>query len=347
MHPRRYRPQAGWLLRSAVVLGLAFALLMGVSTAAATTSRSSQNLTTLRIGVPTTIVTGAPYLADKWGYLRKEGIKPEFIVATTGQLLTQAMLAGDVDVATSSFIIPMQLAEQGQQLRLLSNTCDKQSLAILVPKSSSLQRIGDLAGKKVGVAALGSAQQTTFGVLLQQNGLQSNSVTYVPVGTGPTAVAAFRRGIIDALFTSDPGIQILRLSGEARIISDLRRGQGGAVANVPSVGTFTTLKFIQENTAVAHAYTRALTRTLKRMKAQPRQAANVFLSLPQYKTAGGARVVRSAVLGDVPCFTPYITRAQINAASSVFTAAGVLKQPHTYEQTVAVRFAKEWNVNWK
>ena len=320
---------------------------------AARAHSAAKTLTPVTFGVPPNIVTGTAYLADAWGYFKQYGIAPSFVTAPSGTLLTQAMIGGSINFATSSFYIPMQVAEKGQALQLVVGGYDSQATAVMVPTASSIATnaptrtvLTALQGKRIGVAALGSAQQTTFQAMLVENGLPSNYVTFIPVGVGATAVAAFSAGEIDALFSSDPAIQILTGNHTAKIVIDQRppKNQGGPIAKVPSVGTFATKAYIAANPQVTAGVVKALSLALQRAHKYPAQAAKALETFPTYTATNSNEIILESCEGDASGFSPLITPKQILTTSAVLEAGGVLTQLHTYQQVVAAQYAKDWTI---
>ena len=62
---------------------------------------------------------------------------------------------------------------------------------------------------KIGITAPGSSTHFMVLHMMAQAGLKPDDAAFIGVGTGPTAVAAARRGEIDALVNVDPVISLL------------------------------------------------------------------------------------------------------------------------------------------
>ena len=73
---------------------------------------------------------------------------------------------------------------------------------------------------KIGVTAPGSSTHFMVRIMMAQAGLKADDAAFIGVGAGPTAVAAAKRGEIDALVNVDPVINLLE---SEKAIRDRRR----------------------------------------------------------------------------------------------------------------------------
>ena len=69
---------------------------------------------------------------------------------------------------------------------------------------------------KIGVTAPGSSTHFMVLHMMAQAGLKPDDASFVGVGAGPTAVAAAKRGEIDALVSVDPVINLLQSENAIR-----------------------------------------------------------------------------------------------------------------------------------
>jgi ABC-type nitrate/sulfonate/bicarbonate transport system substrate-binding protein len=325
---------------------MVFGMVLVVACGGSSPSAASTPATVLtHWGIPPAASVALPYLADKWGYFKAEGIAVDYFTQPSGVTLTQALLAGDIDFISSAIEIPMQTAEQGQQLRNVSGEDARPASAVMVPTGSSIQSVADLKGKKIGVAAIGSSQNTEVKVILSDAGVAASAVTFVPVGVGATAVAAFRAKQIDALDSSDPAIQVLTMSGEARILVDFRKGEGGSHVQAPSTAITASLAFIQKSPDVVHRVVRALARAAKRAHDHPDQVFTVFRGLDIFKALDDA-TLRDIANTVAPNFSATLNEAEIATANERALAGGTVKQTHAFADVVATQFAPDWKATY-
>lgn len=141
---------------------------------------------------------------------------------TAGPQQTQAMAAGDVDIAhclgsTSALLA----AAGGVDLRIVGiYSRAPEAFVILVPQTGGAASVAELKGKKVAGPKGTVLHQLLVGAL-RQAGLSPADVTFVPMGI-PESVAALAGGAVDAALAAGPAVPKAEASG-ARILAT---GQG-------------------------------------------------------------------------------------------------------------------------
>ena len=75
-------------------------------------------------------------------------------------------------------------------------------LAVRKDKAAQVKSFADLKGMKIGVTAPGSSTNFFVNALIAQARLKPDDVSIIGVGTGLAAVAAMKKGEIDAISTS-------------------------------------------------------------------------------------------------------------------------------------------------
>jgi NitT/TauT family transport system substrate-binding protein len=125
-----------------------------------------------------------------------------------------------------------------------------------------------LKGLKIGVTSPGSSTHFMAAYMLVRSGLKVDDASFVGIGVTSTAVAAARRGEIDALVSSDPMISLMQSEGLIRIVADTRTREGTqAVYGGPYPGglVYTTPAFIAREPEKVQAVVTAFVRALKWM----------------------------------------------------------------------------------
>ena len=79
---------------------------------------------------------------------------------------------------------------------------------------------------KIGITAPGSSTHFMVRYMMAQAGLKADDAAFIGIGAGPTAVAAVRRGEIDALVNVDPVISLLESEKAIRVVADTRTLEG-------------------------------------------------------------------------------------------------------------------------
>src|SRR5215469_7258424 len=110
-------------------------------------------------------------VGDKLGIFKKHGLDLTIVDFTGGSKMTQAMVAGSIDIGVGA----------GR------------------PWDSSIRSLDQLKGKRIGVSTAGSLTDWLAKDLARKKGWRPQAITVVTMGNAPTAViAAFREHLVDA-----------------------------------------------------------------------------------------------------------------------------------------------------
>ena len=193
-------------------------VLLTSCTAPGDASEGTGRLTPLSISVfPNSVEVLMVSVADEAGFFEDNGLKVEQVALTGGPALVTSLISGSVDIATAVNGIVWPVIKQGEEVTALTGNARGWFNLIGqpdVPTADSVEK-GDLSqlekikGLKVGVSALGSAQQIAIQVMLADAGLPNDWVTWVPVGGVATAVTAFQNKQIDLLSTIPPELELI------------------------------------------------------------------------------------------------------------------------------------------
>jgi NitT/TauT family transport system substrate-binding protein len=173
-----------------------------------------------------------PYtIAQEQGFFEDAGLAVETVVAPSGPALSAALIGGTTQIATgvTQGIIPAM--QQGQALRAMA-PFGRMDLGLVVPEGSDVTDVSDLEGKNIGVTARGAVSETFARTMLEEAGVDPESVTYVAVGPLPAQIAAFTQGAIDASsFSSDATIVAEGQGVELRTLVNTLDGSAGELSD--------------------------------------------------------------------------------------------------------------------
>jgi len=93
-------------------------------------------------------------------------------------------------------------------------------------QGGSVKSFKDLKGFKIGVTAPGSSTNFFVNALIAREGLKADDVAIIGVGTGLSAVAAMKKGDIDAMSNLDPVMTKLEQDGDIAVLADSRTEEG-------------------------------------------------------------------------------------------------------------------------
>ena len=190
----------------------------------------------------------------------------------SGNLITEAILAGALDAGSMSEIPPIFVAPKKPALKLVAVLrSDVNNQVVLVPAHSDIESIRDLKGKRIGYIKSTTSHYILLKIL-KELGLGWGDVT--PVALSPQdGRAAFERGSLDAWVIFGPAGFLARQATGARILTTgLGRLSGSHVKSqdihLVSVEPFKDRKEITPKRHGQHAL-RIISRTIATPNPEP------------------------------------------------------------------------------
>ena len=169
-------------------------------------------------------------VTERLGLFREQGLEVEISDFPGGARALQALVGGSADVVTGAFDHTIQMQAKQQPVTAVIQLGDFPGyvLAVLASKAQGYRSPSDLKGFKIGVTAPGSSTQFMAQHLMVKHGLKRDDASFVGVGASASAVAAVRRGEIDAIVNVDPVISLLESENRIRVAADTRTLAGRA-----------------------------------------------------------------------------------------------------------------------
>jgi NitT/TauT family transport system substrate-binding protein len=272
---RGTRRRAGLSLAMAALL--AAGSLTGCSALGGTDNSSSGNASvekaTIKVAILPTIDLSPLFLAQKEGYFKAEGLTVQVVDAPSGQATLQKMISGEVDIAFATYV-PFFLAKSKgvADIKLVADSvsASPNSNVIVTSPNSPVKTVKDLAGKKIGVTATGTASDTLTKAIMKANGVDYTKVQFVPTPF-PAMAAALTHGDIDAAYMAEPFItQAEKSIGAAKVVDVA----SGPTEDFPIAGYGALAKFVSANPKTVAAFQRAMKKasdeaSTDRAKVQP------------------------------------------------------------------------------
>ena len=145
----------------------------------------------------------------------------------------QALVGGAVEYAATSFDVALQAFANGADIKRFATTgrLPLFALATAPEQADTLTDVAGLAGKTVGVSALGNADHALLLYLLELAGADAGEVRFATLGVN--LYDALRLGQVDAGMVQEPALSLLE-EGSSRVLfnamnlEDAERYLGGA-----------------------------------------------------------------------------------------------------------------------
>jgi NitT/TauT family transport system substrate-binding protein len=290
------------------------AVLLLVSPANAQ-SIEKQHLT-LGVGGKTALYYLPLTLCERLGYFKEQGLDVTINDFRGGAQSLQALVGGSVDVVTGAYEHTIRMQAKGQDIRAVIELGRFPGIVVGLRKdrAQTYKSAADLKGAKIGVSAPGSSTNFFVMYLMAKAGLKPADASYIGVGIGPSAVAAIKKGDIDALSNLDPMMTKLDQDGDIKIIADSRTEEGTRAifgGSNPAAVLYLKHEFAERNPNTVQALVNAFYRTLKWLeRASPEQIA---ATVPEEYFLGDKQLYLAAVRAN----------KQVYSVSGIIPAAGM------------------------
>jgi len=181
----------------------------------------------IKLGMPSVAGDAAIFVAHKRGYFKEEGLNVELVQMASGARMIAPLSTGEMHVAAVAVSAGLfNAVARGVDIRIVSDKGRTSpgfgTQAMLVRRSlfdsGEVRSLKDLKGRKVALAAPGSAAGNVFVKLLEKGGLTMKDVEVVYLSF-PQHFAALANGAIDAALTAQPTTNTAIAKGVASVIA--------------------------------------------------------------------------------------------------------------------------------
>ena len=207
------------------------------------------------------------HVADEQGFFHKHGLEVELLPANSSSAAIAALIGGSMDIVETAPDLVLANIDKGIELKFLAGNESANYVTLVVGNHVVLpdddigyaEIMRHLAGRRIGVNAIGSTVYLAAVLMLEDAGLSAEAVDFVATGTAATTLSAWQADAVDAQMTFAPVPELLETLGVARpvlVIADdgppaLRfRGLFG--------GWVTSAAFLERDAARATAFIAAL-----------------------------------------------------------------------------------------
>jgi NitT/TauT family transport system substrate-binding protein len=206
---------------------LAIAIALCAASVAGAQSLEKKKIT-LAVGGKSLLYYLPLTIAERKGYFKAEGLEVEIVDFPGGAKALQAMVGGSADVVSGAYEHTINMHAKGQPIVgiALQGRYNGIVFAVSKAKAGQYKSLQDIKGLKVGVTAPGSSTHMAVQNLAAKAGLKADDFAAIGVGASAGAVAAMKRGGIDAISNLDPVITKLETDGDIVIVVDTRTAQG-------------------------------------------------------------------------------------------------------------------------
>ncbi len=264
-------------------------------------------------------------IAESKGYFKEAGLDVEITDFGGGARALQSLLGGSADVVTGAYEHTIRMQTKGQDVRAVLELGRFPGIVLAVKKekAATIKGPADLKGMKIGVTAPGSSTNFFVNYLMAKAGAKYQDAAFIGVGTGLGAVAAIKKGEIDAISNLDPVISKLESDGDVVVLADTRTEAGTKAifggAN-PAAVVYMKNEFIEKNPNTTQAIVNAHYKALQWIiKASPEEIAK---AVPEAYYLGDKDLYIRAVKASIDTYS----RTGIIPLDGMKSALGMLKE---------------------
>jgi ABC-type nitrate/sulfonate/bicarbonate transport system substrate-binding protein len=180
-------------------------------------------------------------LLNSGGYFKKAGVSATITNVSAGNQVLAAVSSGSADVTMLSGMISVFPAiDKGLNLKVLGGT-EVVSTSAIFSGNPAVKSASDLAGKTIGVGAVGSELYDVFAALLAKYHISQSSVTFRNVGSSADSFQAVLAKQIDVGY-GQVGNQVTAEKHGVRMIATVNQElplwiNQGAVASASTVAS--------------------------------------------------------------------------------------------------------------
>ena len=280
---------------------------------------------TLAVGGKTALYYLPLTICERLGYFKEQGLDVAINDFRGGAQSLQALVGGSVDVVTGAYEHTIRMQAKGQDIRAVIELGRFPGIAVGVRKdrAASYKSAADFKGMKIGVTAPGSSTHFFVMYLMSKAGLKPTDAAYIGVGISASAVAAMKKGEIDAISNVDPMIVKLEQDGDIKVVADSRTEEGTRAifgGSNPAAVLYIKQDFIEKNPNTVQALVNAFHKTLKWLeKATPEQIA---ATVPEEYFLGDKALYLAAVKANKPVYslTGFIPATGMKSAADMLLA---------------------------
>ena len=159
--------------------------------------QSAEPFKRVRIAIPSIVIDFAPlWVARDKGIFRDERIDPEITYIQGNVRVVQSLVAGEVQFGIAGTAGAVSARAAGEDVIIVAVPMNRLDYTFV--SRQPVNKPADLAGKKVGIGAVGGSDEVATRIALEKLGVSPSSVTMLTVGGSAERLTALRAGSVDA-----------------------------------------------------------------------------------------------------------------------------------------------------
>jgi len=290
------------------------------------------------------------YLAQSKGFFAEEKLEVDITSTGGGGPDIRALIAGDVEFSFTTGDNVILAHQEGKKLLMVVSGLNKVFINWAMHKDTAkakgvtetmplAEKIKALKGLTVGVTNPGALTAHLAAFVIRKAGYTpQQDVQIIPIGAGPTWLAALENRKVDAALTAPPVPETAISRGFAIMFINNAKGEDPSLPEFLMENLIVRPETVQKEPDLVRRMVRALVRANQwAIKSGPEQVADALkpfmAQTPPDLLLSGARSVLPALSPDGPT-----TERSFQVTQDVLEQAGILKKRVAYSELVTNEF---------
>lgn len=284
------------------------------------------------------------YVAQGMNFFEEQGLDVTIDSTQGGPLAMQALAAGQVQFCATGHGQVANMWAMGKSTKIVNQMQNKCSFYLV--GRSEIDDIADLKGKTVGCTKLGSETFAVGRYLAAVAGLDpAKDIEMIGVGGMSTMAGALENNRVQAIVTWQPLTSHLLENGKGKILAKLNTTEDSRRHFNSPEYSFSVLQatdgFIAQNPETVQKFVNGLVAAEKWL--METETARIAEVVAPYFPGMDLAVIERSLAEDRASFTPtgLVSREGHDTAVKVFTDAGILEKPVSFEAIVDNSFTEK------
>lgn len=314
----------------------------------ASDSVHAQTLKKVKLTMPVVALSMTPvYLAQAKGYFAEEGLDVEMITTAGGGPDIKALIAGEADFTFTPGDNVILAYQEGKRLvmvmtglyRLFINWAIHKDVAKakgITETTPLAEKLKALKGLTVGATQPGALTAHLAAFVIRKAGyVPQEDVKIIPIGAGPTWLAALENRKVDVALTATPVPETAISRGFALMFINNAKGEDPSIPEFLMENLITRPEIVEKNPDLVRRMVRALVKANKwALGSAPEQVAEALK--PSLGARTSPEVFLAGVKSTLPTLSPdgRTSERSVQITQDVLEVAGILKKRVAYSEIV-------------
>jgi len=290
------------------------------------------------------------YIAQSKGFFAEEKLELDITSTGGGGPDIRALIAGDVEFSFTTGDNVILAHQEGKRLLMVMSGLNKVFINWAMHKETAkakgvtesmplADKLKTLKGLNVGVTNPGALTAHLAAFVIRKAGyIPQQDVQVVPVGAGPTWLAALENRKVDVALTAPPVPETAISRGFAIMFINNAKGEDPSIPEFLMENLVARPETVAKDGDLVRRMVRALTRANQwALKSTPEQVAD---ALKPFMAATAAELLLSGVKSVLPALSPdgRTSERSFQVTQDVLEQAGILKKRAPYAELVTNEF---------